>query len=149
MMFALAGLLLFVACEKGSQQSGKGALTITSSSEVTIGKYAAEFVIDYTADAEAEVALSSEWLRIRKHHTGIVNARLADSIKNRHSRSSLRLAVIGIAHYAVVADYVGIYIVRCVIVLLAHLFNARERFRFALNGPYSSDEARLFLYVFY
>ena len=73
MTIALVGLLFFVACENSSQQSDKGALTITSECEVTVGKYATEFIIDYTADAEAEVTLSSEWLRVHKHDTGIVD----------------------------------------------------------------------------
>ena len=114
MTFALAGLLLFVACEKGSQQSGKGALTITSSSEVTIGKYAAEFVIDYTADAEAEVVLSSEWLRIRKHDTGIVNGKTKGKITiqvEENTSGGIRMAAVtlsqGGARQSVVVNQLG------------------------------------------
>ncbi len=70
-MFALAGLFAFVGCE--SEEGVGGGLTIISPTEVTIGKYATEFIIDYTADAEAEVTLSSEWLRVHKHDTGIVD----------------------------------------------------------------------------
>ena len=68
-MFALVGLLAFVGCE-GEENVG-GDLKITSETEVTVGKYATEFEINYTADSEAEVTLSSEWLRVRKHDTGI------------------------------------------------------------------------------
>jgi len=70
-MFALAGLFAFVGCE--SEEGVGGGLTITSPTEVTIGKYATEFMIEYTAENEAEVTLSSEWLRVSKHNTGIVD----------------------------------------------------------------------------
>lgn len=77
-MFALAGLFAFVGCE--SEEGVGGGLTITSPTEVTIGKYATEFIIDYTADAEAEVTLSSEWLRVHKHDTGIVDGMVKGKI---------------------------------------------------------------------
>ena len=70
-MFALAGIFAFIGCE--SDENVGGGLTITSPTEVTIGKYAAEFMIDYTAETEAEVTLSSEWLRVSKHDTAIVD----------------------------------------------------------------------------
>lgn len=77
-MFALAGLFALVGCE--SEEGVGGGLTITSPTEVTIGKYATEFMIEYTAENEAEVTLSSEWLRVSKHNTGIVDGMVKGKI---------------------------------------------------------------------
>ena len=71
--------LLGVACESGNE-GGKGSLAITSPTEVTIGKYATEFMIDYTANTEASVTLSSEWLRIHKHESATVDGTIKGKI---------------------------------------------------------------------
>lgn len=115
MTLALVGLLFFVACENSSQQSDKGALTITSESEVTVGKYATEFIIDYTADAEAEVTLSSEWLRVHKHDTGIVDGatkgKITVQVEDNNTGGTRMAAVtlaVGTERATVVVNQLGI-----------------------------------------
>lgn len=70
--------LLAVACENNKPENG-GAISITSSTEVTIGKYATEFEISYKADTEAEVTLTAEWLRVRHHEEGTVTIQVEDN----------------------------------------------------------------------
>lgn len=101
---AFIGLLLFVACESG--ESG-AKLTITSPTEVTIGKYAAEFVIDYTAESEAEVTLSSEWLRIRQHDMGRIAVQVEDNDTGGTRMAAVTLAV-GAERATVVVNQLGV-----------------------------------------
>lgn len=69
--FALVGMLFSVACE--STTNDGSSITITSPTEVTVSKHATEFTIDYSAEAMAEVTLSSEWLRVRQHDTSVAD----------------------------------------------------------------------------
>lgn len=61
--------LVAVACEGNSSDDVK--VVITSPAEITIGKFAESFVVDYDIigidDAMAEVQLSADWLRISNH----------------------------------------------------------------------------------
>ena len=67
----LVGIITFVGCE--NSESAGGGLTITTPTEVTIGKYATEFTIDYTAEAVADVTLTAEWLRIQSHDSEVLD----------------------------------------------------------------------------
>lgn len=76
MVAAIAALILSAACEGSENEIN---ITITSSTEVTLGKYASEFDITYIAGTEAEVTLSDDWLRIRKHEAGTVTLQVTDN----------------------------------------------------------------------
>ena len=106
MTFALVGLLFFVACE-GEQSADGSTLKITSPTEVTVGKYATEFVISYTADAKAEVALSSEWLRVRNHEGGTITVQVEDNETGGTRMAAVTLAV-GAERATVVVNQLGV-----------------------------------------
>ena len=69
LMFALVGLL-FAACETENGIK-KGEIIITSGTNVEIGLYPGEFVIDYDikgiTDVDATITTSSEWLRVKSN----------------------------------------------------------------------------------
>ena len=71
---AIAGLI-FASCETG-EHIGKGEIVITSETNVEIGLYAGEFTINYEIkgyeDVEANVELTSEWLRVSQHKSGTI-----------------------------------------------------------------------------
>lgn len=74
LLFAAAIVgLVFASCE-GSEHIGKGEIVVTSESMVEIGRYSGEFTINYdikgVTDVEANVSISSEWLRIAEHKSG-------------------------------------------------------------------------------
>ena len=76
LLFAAAIVgLVFASCE-GSEHIGKGEIEITSESVVEIGRYNGEFTINYeikgVADVEANVSLTSEWLRVSNHKSGTI-----------------------------------------------------------------------------
>ena len=98
--------LLSVACENGSKESG-GAISITSSTEVTIGKYATEFEISYKADSEAEVTLTAEWLRVRHHEEGTVTIQVEDNETGGTRMAAVTLAV-GSELATVVVNQLGV-----------------------------------------
>ena len=104
-MFALVGLLAFVGCE-GEENVG-GDLKITSETEVTVGKYATEFEINYTADSEAEVTLSSEWLRVRNHEGGTITVQVEDNTTGGTRMAAVTLAV-GAERATVVVNQLGV-----------------------------------------
>ena len=106
MTFALVGLLFFVACE-GEQSADGSNLKITSPTEVSVGKYATEFVISYTADAKAEVALSSEWLRVRNHEGGTITVQVEDNETGGTRMAAVTLAV-GAERATVVVNQLGV-----------------------------------------
>jgi hypothetical protein len=68
--FVVALVALFsVACENSNTEKGD-AISITSPTEVTIGKYSTEFVVTYKANAKAEVETTADWLHISGHKDG-------------------------------------------------------------------------------
>ena len=76
LLFAAAIVgLVFASCE-GSEHIGKGEIEITSESVVEIGRYNGEFTINYeikgVTDVEANVSLTSEWLRVANHKSGTI-----------------------------------------------------------------------------
>lgn len=103
--FALAALFT-VACEN-SDPKGNGSLVITSPTDVTIGKYATEFTINYTAEAEAEVTLSSDWLRVREHAGGNITIQVEDNTTGGTRMAAITLAV-GTERAAVVVNQLGV-----------------------------------------
>lgn len=58
-----------------------------------IGKYATEFMIDYTADKVAEVTLSSEWLRVSKHEGGKITVQVEENTTGGTRMAAVTLAV--------------------------------------------------------
>jgi hypothetical protein len=46
-------------------------ITITSSSQVEIGRYSGEFTISYIANTTPEFSFSSDWLRIKSNNNGL------------------------------------------------------------------------------
>ena len=103
-MFALVGLLMFVGCE--TDEGVGGNLTITTPTEVTIGKYATEFQINYTANTEAEVTLSSEWLRMSNHTSGAITIQVEDNETGGTRMAAVTLTV-GSARATVVVNQLG------------------------------------------
>lgn len=76
LLFAAAIVgLVFASCE-GSEHIGKGEIEITSESVVEIGRYNGEFTINYeikgVTDVEANVSLTSDWLRVANHKSGTI-----------------------------------------------------------------------------
>ncbi len=98
--------LLSVACENGNEGS-KNSLSVTSSTEVIIGKYATEFMIDYTADKVAEVTLSSEWLRVSKHEGGKITVQVEENTTGGTRMAAVTLAV-GSERATVVVNQLGV-----------------------------------------
>ncbi|MBQ5829421.1 MAG: BACON domain-containing protein, partial [Alistipes sp.] len=98
--------LLAVACENNKPENG-GAISITSSTEVTIGKYATEFEISYKADTEAEVTLTAEWLRVRHHDEGTVTIQVEDNETGGTRMAAVTLAV-GSERATVVVNQLGV-----------------------------------------
>ena len=72
LMVALVGLL-FIACEIESGTT-KGEIVITSETNVEIGLYAGEFVINYDIkgydSVDATITTTSDWLRVMEHKAG-------------------------------------------------------------------------------
>ena len=98
--------LVAVACENNSSELG-GALNISSSTNVTVGKYATEFMIDYTADKVAEVTLSSEWLRVGKHEAGKITVQVEENTTGGTRMAAVTLAV-GSERATVVVNQLGV-----------------------------------------
>ena len=71
-MVAVCGLLL-TACET-ENSAKKGEIIINSGTNVEIGLYAGEFVIDYEikgiTDVDATISATSDWLRIKSNVGG-------------------------------------------------------------------------------
>ena len=69
-----------VACESGNN-GGNAAITITTPTEVTVGKYAEEFAVEYTTtdNGMAEVRNTAEWLRISNHQAGSFTVEVANN----------------------------------------------------------------------
>ena len=65
--------LIFASCESGEHFS-KGEIIISSETNVEIGLYAGEFVINYEIkgyeDVNAEIETTSEWLRVKQNRGG-------------------------------------------------------------------------------
>lgn len=107
MSLAIVCLLLGVGCEKsGSEDGGKGSITITSPSEVTIGKYATEFTITYTATTQAEVTLSSEWLRLHSHDNNVITIQ-AENNESGGTRMAAVTLMVGSERASVVVNQLG------------------------------------------
>ena len=72
LMVAICGLLL-AACETENGVK-KGEIYITSETNIEIGLYAGEFVIDYAVkgyeDVGATITTTSEWLRVKQNRGG-------------------------------------------------------------------------------
>ncbi len=98
--------LVAVACENNSSELG-GALNICSPTNVTVGKYATEFMIDYTADKVAEVTLSSEWLRVGKHEAGKITVQVEENTTGGTRMAAVTLAV-GSERATVVVNQLGV-----------------------------------------
>lgn len=98
--------LVAVACENNSSELG-GALNISSSTNVTVGKYATEFMIDYTADKVAEVTLSSEWLRVGKHEAGKITVQVEENTTGGTRMAAVTLSV-GSERATVVVNQLGV-----------------------------------------
>ena len=47
------------------------AITIISSTQIEVGRYAGEFTISYISDTTPEISLSSDWLRIKSNKSGL------------------------------------------------------------------------------
>ena len=73
LMVAVCGLLL-TACET-ENSAKKGEIIINSGTNVEIGLYAGEFVIDYEikgiTDVDATITTTADWLRVAKNERGM------------------------------------------------------------------------------
>jgi len=98
--------LFTVACENNKTENG-GALSITSPTEVTVGKYATDFEISYKADTEAEVTLSADWLRVRNHKEGTITVQVGDNGTGGTRMAAVTLAV-GATRATVVVNQLGV-----------------------------------------
>ena len=67
-------VLLLTACENEFGNAAKGDVVVTSATNVEIGLYAGEFVIDYVVkgyeDVGANITTTSDWLRVKENRPG-------------------------------------------------------------------------------
>ena len=67
-------VLLLTACENEFDNANKGDVIVTSATNVEIGLYAGEFVIDYVVkgyeDVSATITTTSDWLRVKENRPG-------------------------------------------------------------------------------
>lgn len=73
-LFALCLGVLSVACESDNGGSAT-KLVVDSATEVTLGMYDTQFVVEYHVDggsAQADVNVTASWLRVAKHEDGVV-----------------------------------------------------------------------------
>ena len=79
------------------------------------------------------------------HHGDVGQARMLDSLERRHACRFLGLAVVGVAHAAVLAQHIGVHIVARHAVLGADLVEESERLFLGFDMLNSGDEATLLL----
>ena len=90
--------IAFTACESSTTPEGN-RLKVTSPTEVAIDKYAGEFSIRYEVigitDAKAEVALTSDWLRVAEHKSGIIKVMLEENTSGGSRQAAVMLSYEG------------------------------------------------------
>lgn len=99
LLFAAAIVgLVFASCE-GSEHIGKGEIVITSESMVEIGRYSGEFTINYdikgVTDVEANVSITSEWLRIAEHKSGKIEMMYEENTTGGSRQAAVMLSYDG------------------------------------------------------
>lgn len=99
LLFAAAIVgLVFASCE-GSEHIGKGEIVITSESMVEIGRYSGEFTINYdikgVTDVEANVSITSEWLRIAEHKSGEIEMMYEENTTGGSRQAAVMLSYDG------------------------------------------------------
>ena len=105
-MVALVGLLL-AACEteNGIKQ---GEIVITSETNVEIGLYAGEFVIEYDikgiTDVDATVTTTASWLRIANNHGGKATIQYEDNTSGGVRQAAIMLSYEGAKATVVVSQ---------------------------------------------
>lgn len=80
MILVAIAAMLGVACE-GGDNGGKSALAITTPTDVTVGVYGDEFVVEYTTsdNGQAEVSNTADWLRVGGHEAGSFTVTVAEN----------------------------------------------------------------------
>lgn len=99
--------ILFSACSKEDGLS-KGEIVISSGNSVEIGLYAGEFVINYeikgVAGAEANVSLTSEWLRVSEHKSGKIELQYEENTSGGLRQAAVMLSYNGSTATVVVSQ---------------------------------------------
>lgn len=108
LLFAAAIVgLVFASCE-GSEHIGKGEIVVTSESMVEIGRYSGEFTINYdikgVTDVEANVSISSEWLRIAEHKSGKIEIMYEENTTGGSRQAAVMLSYNGSTATVVVSQ---------------------------------------------
>lgn len=108
LLFAAAIVgLVFASCE-GSEHIGKGEIVVTSESMVEIGRYSGEFTINYdikgVTDVEANVSISSEWLRIAEHKSGKIEMMYEENTTGGSRQAAVMLSYNGSTATVVVSQ---------------------------------------------
>ncbi len=108
LLFAAAIVgLVFASCE-GSEHIGKGEIVVTSESMVEIGRYSGEFTINYdikgVTDVEANVSITSEWLRIAEHKSGNIEMMYEENTTGGSRQAAVMLSYNGSTATVVVSQ---------------------------------------------
>ena len=106
LMVAVCGLLL-TACET-ENSAKKGEIIINSGTNVEIGLYAGEFVIDYEikgiTDVDATISATSDWLRIKSNVGGKATIQYEENTSGGTRQAAIMLSYEGAKATVVVSQ---------------------------------------------
>ena len=104
---AIISSLVFASCE-GGENNGTEAIKITSPTNVEIGRYEGDFVITYDIlgieDAEATIALTSDWLRVARHQPGAIKMQYEENTSGGSRQAAVMLSYNGATASVVVTQ---------------------------------------------
>ena len=99
--------LIFAACESENGIK-KGEIYITSETNVEIGLYAGEFVIDYAVkgydDVDATITTTSEWLRVKENRLGKATIQYEENTSGGMRQAAVMLSYEGSTATVVVSQ---------------------------------------------
>ena len=105
-MVAICGLLL-AACETENGIK-KGEIFITSETNIEVGLYAGEFVIDYAVkgyeDVDATITTTSEWLRVKENRLGKATIQYEENTSGGMRQAAVMLSYEGSTATVVVSQ---------------------------------------------
>ena len=106
LMVAICGLLL-AACETENGIK-KGEIFITSETNIEVGLYAGEFVIDYAVkgyeDVDATITTTSEWLRVKENRLGKATIQYEENTSGGMRQAAVMLSYEGSTATVVVSQ---------------------------------------------